>query len=609
MKIYTIKESTLSAIADAIREVEGSSAQINSDDFADRIRALVKPEEPVAPELLSISATKVNTTYTVGDYLDTDDITVTAYYSDGSSKVVTDATFSTIDTSSAGTKILTIAYDGKTATISIIVNPVNEETVPNVPQTGTPQLKTTTLKRYFIIGTDDDNSGNVAFARALETYGFPYTMNMEAENISKIIDNGNTDQEWVTAPNHFDHAPTVTELGKYIIENGLGEVAQHGSSHLVDTRLYKENGEEYTAYVTAGGTRSFNDWIAYIRDIPSVKIRDVAQGASYVADSKKALEEALGHYIYTVGIWGGAGKVQVDGIDVSLQKVAGGKNYDWRGDNYIAGALSLDYWAYMQPKVSPYYIFRGTFSSNVVSEVEGAINKLVPGQCYDFFWHFPWGDMGKPVVKDMLDKLKEYVDSGKAECITRKQYGELFEYVSNPITSIIVNREPIVTGETDSDAAYTIAVRYQDGTTSAPEKDVIIDRSSVNTSTEGSYTVKVYYRGFIGTTTVNVAQALNLPTFNTSVTHYAIISNGDEMRLLATNKPFTIGISGGAVLFSTQSGGKAWTYKSSDAGATWTAIKANVSTYSNIKSTAADYWGEYTFNNSTFKTFKDVTAI
>ena len=54
-----------------------------------------------------------------------------------------------------------------------------------VPQTGTWQLKETTGKKYIILGTDDDNNGNAKYFRLLRTYGFPYTMNVEAENASK----------------------------------------------------------------------------------------------------------------------------------------------------------------------------------------------------------------------------------------------------------------------------------------------------------------------------------------------------------------------------------------------------------------------------------------
>lgn len=57
---------------------------------------------------------------------------------------------------------------------------------PTVPQSGTWQLKATTGKKYIILGTDDDNNGNAKYFRLLRAYGFPYTMNTEAETVSEL---------------------------------------------------------------------------------------------------------------------------------------------------------------------------------------------------------------------------------------------------------------------------------------------------------------------------------------------------------------------------------------------------------------------------------------
>lgn len=90
------------------------------------------PDTP-AVTLSSISATKTNKTYNVGDSVGTSDIVVTAHYSDGSTSAVSGWTASAIDTSSAGTKTMTISYQGKTTTIQIVVNAVEEPDVPDTP--------------------------------------------------------------------------------------------------------------------------------------------------------------------------------------------------------------------------------------------------------------------------------------------------------------------------------------------------------------------------------------------------------------------------------------------------------------------------------------------
>ncbi len=78
-------------------------------------------EQGAAATLSSIAWTGYTTTYTVGDVFKADG-TVTATYSDGSTKDVTsEASFSTPDMSTAGAKTVTITYEGVTTTGEITV--------------------------------------------------------------------------------------------------------------------------------------------------------------------------------------------------------------------------------------------------------------------------------------------------------------------------------------------------------------------------------------------------------------------------------------------------------------------------------------------------------
>lgn len=78
-------------------------------------------EQGAAATLTSIAWTGYTTTYTVGDVFKADG-TVTATYSDGSTKDVTsEASFSTPDMSTAGAKTVTITYEGETTTGEITV--------------------------------------------------------------------------------------------------------------------------------------------------------------------------------------------------------------------------------------------------------------------------------------------------------------------------------------------------------------------------------------------------------------------------------------------------------------------------------------------------------
>ena len=73
--------------------------------------------------VVSISATKTKTSYTVGDTLTTNDITVTAKYSDGSTKTITDydVNSSAVNMGTAGTYNLVVSFGGASANISITV--------------------------------------------------------------------------------------------------------------------------------------------------------------------------------------------------------------------------------------------------------------------------------------------------------------------------------------------------------------------------------------------------------------------------------------------------------------------------------------------------------
>ena len=73
--------------------------------------------------VVSILAIKTKTSYTEGDTLNTDDITVTATYSDGSTKTITDYTVdsSAVQMGTAGSYNLVISFGGASTTIAITV--------------------------------------------------------------------------------------------------------------------------------------------------------------------------------------------------------------------------------------------------------------------------------------------------------------------------------------------------------------------------------------------------------------------------------------------------------------------------------------------------------
>ena len=551
----------------------------------------------VSPTLSGITATKTKTEYTVNNTLNIDDITVTANYSDGSSSVVSEWTsnVSDVDMASEGTKTLTISYTEneitKTASINITISAATPEPEPSpvVPQTGTWQLKTTTGKKYIILGTDDDNSGNAKFFRLLRTYNFPYTMNVEAENILKNM-GSDVDTEIFTdndAPALFSEAINVVTLGKYLHDNNLGEVSQHGDSGNGNC-LWNSNRltgdfltNLHTTYTEAGGTKTEEELKAAIME--KLSYSDCAQDAPYVANSRAALEEAYGFPICTSGAWGDSYSLTIDNIELDINTIRRPSDYDWRGHNYLSAATIL---GNFNDNTSPYDISRMSGNPENLERYVEIINKIQADKVCEFFWHMPFND--QPDIskwRALFDYIKGLVDEGKAEVITRRQYAELGEYVENPITKIMISRDNIIVGSTDTDEAYNVTVVFEDGTTSVANSDVIIDRSLVDTETIGSYTVYAYYRGFKTSYNVPVVSFYTVPQELKNTEYWFVYRNNTSGNWYCgniTSSFVTAQKNWKNLLEFEATTGTINGWKSTDNGSTWEQVTTNVSAYQYI---------------------------
>ena len=604
--IPTTVSQLFKQICDAIREKTGTTNLIKHTDIPSMIRSIIIN---CNKHLSSITAAKTKTEYTVNDTLNIDDITVTANYSDGSSNVVSGWTsnIDDVDMSSEGTKTLTISYTEneitKTVSINIMVSAATPEPEPSpiVPQTGTWQLKTTTGKKYIILGTDDDNNGNTKYFRLLRTYGFPYTMNVEAENANSTrmlgSDVDNTIFTDTDAPALFPDDVDVITLGKYLHDNNLGEVAQHGASANTLWDSEKLTGDFLTslheAYVKQGGTKTEEELRTAIME--QLADTDCSQGAVYIDNSRATLEELYGFPIYTVGLWGGSPVATIDGIECNLNSIKGTSNYDWRAKNYTAVGSRIG--AFNQNS-STYNLSRlATGIDNISSYIE----QLQAGKVCEFFWHMPFND--EPDIskwRELFEYIKSLVDSGKAEVVTRKQYAELGEYVDNPITKITISRDNIPVGETDIDSAYIITATYADSTTADVTTEAILDRSAVNTETVGNYTVSATYRGFNTTSTVTVFNNnYTVPDGLKDTDYWFVFKNNTQNKMFCGNTTGTIGTaakSAGVLTFINCTRGLLNGWESTDDGATWIQVNTNQTHSKVIKTNSTDA----TLNNFNF---------
>lgn len=483
------------------------------------------------------------------------------------------------------------------------------EPSPIVPQTGTWQLKTTTGKKYIILGTDDDNNGNPKYFRLLRTYGFPYTMNVEAENasIAKALGNDVDDTIFTDtdAPALFADGVDIITLGKYLHDNNLGEVAQHGASASTLWDSEKLTGDFltslHTSYVEQGGTKTEEELRTAIME--QLADTDGSQGAVYVDNSRATLEELYGFPIYTVGLWGGSPIATIDGIECNLNSIKGTSNYDWRAKNYTAvGALVGQFGT----NKSTYDLARVSCG---VDEVPSYIEQMQADKVCEFFWHMPFNDESDITKwRSLFDYIKGLIDTGKAEVVTRKQYAELGEYAENPIISLSLIRDgSLNVGDVDSDEAYTITVTYADGTTENLITEAILDRSAVNTEESGTYIVNAYYRGFTASTNVVVTSAgYSLPDGLKSTNYWFVYSNNSNGNWYCGNyskgllNAFKADDTKLLQFTASESGGKISGWKSTDKGATWEQVTTNRTAW-NVNITTnrtSDTDGGYQFNSA-----------
>lgn len=91
--------------------------------------------------------------YKIGEVFDSSGLTVKATYDDGTSKEISDYTLSSPDMSNVGNKVVTITYDGQTATFDITVIDISKIEITSLPD-----------KTEYMIGDEFDNTGLIVSA-------------------------------------------------------------------------------------------------------------------------------------------------------------------------------------------------------------------------------------------------------------------------------------------------------------------------------------------------------------------------------------------------------------------------------------------------------------
>lgn len=387
---------------------------------------------------------------------------------------------------------------------------------PIVPQNGKWQYKSTPTKGYIILGKDDDTHDEAMFVRMASGYGFPVTLNSMYRNAYNVISHKQTDDgdsEYSLYPegsvSRLPEGGTIHDVNRIVIENNLGEIALHGSDAIWDSDNVTDEtwNTIYSNYQSGGGTKSKAEMIQALKD--DYAGWDLSQGLSALIQERADLKADLSTVIQTIGTWGVTMHFYVDDIDVCDSSLLNQSAWTVAREFNFWGAgkvtMSGDYqspWEYPRRSVGLASI------SDLQNACQDALNQLGVVEVFTHQFFNGYGTQAQwELLKSLFDELKDWVDEGKIEVITRYDFSQLGEIVQNPITSLMFapTSQTFDVGSEITEADFTCSAIFEDTTTSACENDRVIDLSQINPSVAGTYTATLYYRGFKATCSVTVS--------------------------------------------------------------------------------------------------------
>lgn len=396
-----------------------------------------------------------------------------------------------------------------------IRNMVALEPDPIIVQSGTWQYKTTPTKGYIIIGKDDDTHDEAMFVRMVSGYGFPVTLNTiygNAYDVSSHRQTDDSDSEYSQYPvdsvSRLPEGGTIHDVNKIVIDNNLGEVAQHGYKALWNSETVTDETWDtlFTTYQSGGGSKTKQQMIDALKtDYAST---DISQGATYLTSGRQSLKEDLRTVIQTLGTWGVTGSFEVDGITVCGESTLNVPAFNVARQFNFWASGPVTTWGTAR---NPWNIPRRSHGLSSVSDAETACSDAYNGLCaIEIFGHQMLTGHGTQTewntLKSVLDEIKDWVDEGKIEVVTRYEYSQLGEIVQNPITSLQFSTAQLTysTNSTITANDFVCKAVLSDLSTVDCESDMILDYSNVDTSVAGIYTATLQYRGFSATCSVTV---------------------------------------------------------------------------------------------------------
>ena len=247
------------------------------------------------------------TAYTIGETLDTTGLTVRANYSDDTSEELSDGfTVSGFDSSSAGTKDITVTYHEKTASFSIVVNEIDKPQI--VVGNGNASREMT-----IDIPVTIQNNPGIAGAMLAISY------DKSALTLNKISQGPLFEHGSYSAPSEIGivqwyHTEDVKEDGVlFILQFTVNETAQNGSYNIsvglrdgIPANLSNADSNIVNAQFISGmleitsGIRGdvTGDGVVAINDV--VKVARAVAGSLTLTESEKALADVTGDGVIAI---------------------------------------------------------------------------------------------------------------------------------------------------------------------------------------------------------------------------------------------------------------------------------------------------------------------
>ena len=184
---------------------------------------------PVSVSYIEIVTPPVKSAYLVGQRLNPSGLTIRAFYSDGTSKTVSDGFHvGELDSASVGTKTITVTYEGKTTSFTVDVqaseNPVN----PNAPQIVI-ENKSASKGSSIDVPVIIKNNPGIAGATLVVSYD-KSTLTLNNIVQGSMFENGSYSANPATAVMQWYHTENITEDGVlFTLQFKVSETAQEGS--------------------------------------------------------------------------------------------------------------------------------------------------------------------------------------------------------------------------------------------------------------------------------------------------------------------------------------------------------------------------------------------